>query len=81
MFNDPKPEHQHPLEGKGGGTMQQAVDVLAVKELSPEHLRILKGLAQDTGAFRVNNKQASDIASACAAVLKAIESSVSAASA
>lgn len=43
-------------------------------EISTEHVNILKSLAQDTGALRVNNKQASDIAAACEAFLKAVGS-------
>jgi hypothetical protein len=40
--------------------------------LTAEQIRILKGLADDSGAFRVSNKQAASIAEACAAALKAL---------
>lgn len=38
--------------------------------LSPEHVRILESFAEDTGACRLNNKQAADLAAACAAAVK-----------
>lgn len=47
-------------------TNESTVDVLG---LSPEHIRILASFAEDTGAFRLNNKQAADLAEACAAAL------------
>ena len=47
------------------------MDVLAV--MGPEHVRTLKSLAQDTGGFRVTNKQAADIAAAAQAAVEMAE--------
>lgn len=47
----------------------ERVDALA---LSPDHARILASFAQDTGGCRLNNRQASELAEACAAALNLI---------
>jgi hypothetical protein len=51
-------------------TQNAPVDVLPA--LSPEHLRILQSFAEDTGGFRMNNAQATDLAAACAAAVRLV---------
>lgn len=41
--------------------------------LSPEHVRILKEFAQDTGACRINKDNATALAAACSAALEIAE--------
>lgn len=53
--------------------MSAPVDVLAVVELAPEHQRVLREYARDTGSFRVSNKGAAALAAACVAALTVAE--------
>ncbi|HEY4530893.1 MAG TPA: hypothetical protein VIG97_11325 [Luteimonas sp.] len=48
-------------------------DVLAAIALLSESVGVLRPYAQDTGAFRVGNKGATELAAACAAAIKAAE--------
>jgi hypothetical protein len=58
---------------------KQANEVVGVGEaggvlkLAPQHARVLRSFSQDTGAFRLTNEQAANLAAACAAALELAE--------